>query len=166
MAKRKCLLTGYETNCTTGCYNCDCGGEVALNDCYVPIYNIQRVCDIVGNMEIYDTEEATEYIRNELEKMVVVKPDVKPDDRWISVDERLPKPFERVLCYCISTSGDIDAYMIGCIDKHWGLLKGETFVSEKETHRIVAYWQSLPSRPTIDYCRFCTEGRTDYEKKR
>ena len=45
--------------------------------------------------------------------------------------------------------------MIGCINKHWGLLKGETFVSEKETHRIVAYWQPLPPRPTIDYCRFC-----------
>ena len=90
--------------------------------------------------------------------------DVQPDNKWISVDERLPKPFERVLCYCISTSGD-DAYMIGCIDKHWGLLKGETFVFEKDTNRIVAYWQPLPSRPTIDYCRFCTECGADYKKK-
>lgn len=81
--------------------------------------------------------------------------DVQPIPQWISVDERLPKPFELVLCYCISTSGDLDFYMVGCINKHWGLLKGETFVSEKETHRIVAYWQPLPPRPTIDYCRFC-----------
>ena len=94
----------------------------------------------------------------------IPKADVQPVDRWISVEDRLPKPFERVLCYCISTSGD-DAYMIGCIDKHWGLLKGETFVFEKETNRIVAYWQPLPSRPTIDYCRFCTECGADYKKK-
>ena len=73
MAKRKCLLTGYETNCTDGCYNCGCGGEVALNDYYVPIYNVQRVCDIVSNMTDVSEEgaEIAEYIRNELERMVV-----------------------------------------------------------------------------------------------
>ena len=73
MSKRKCLLTGYETNCTDGCYNCGCGGEVALNDCYVPIYDVQRVCDIVKNMEDVSAEgeEIAEFIRNELEKMVV-----------------------------------------------------------------------------------------------
>ena len=73
MSKRVCLLTGNETNCTDGCYNCGCGGEVALNDYYVPIYNIQRVCDIVKNMDIddLDSAEIAEYIRNELEKMVV-----------------------------------------------------------------------------------------------
>ena len=82
--------------------------------------------------------------------------DAQPVDGWINVDERLPKPFERVMCYCISTSGDIDAYMIGCINKQWGLLKGDTFVSEKETHRIVSFWQPLPPKPTIiDYCRYC-----------
>ena len=27
MSKRNCLLTGYETNCTDGCYQCGCGGE-------------------------------------------------------------------------------------------------------------------------------------------
>ena len=86
MAKRKCLLTGYETNCTDGCYNCGCGGEVALNDYYVPIYNIQRVCDIVKNMENVSAEgeEIVEYIRNELERLVVVKPDAPPvrRGRW------------------------------------------------------------------------------------
>lgn len=71
MSKRKCLMTGNETNCTDGCYNCGCGGEVALNDFYVPIYDIQRVCDIVRNMEIYSAEVAAEYIRDELEKMMV-----------------------------------------------------------------------------------------------
>ena len=72
MSKRICLMTGYETNCTKGCYSCECGGEVALNDCYVPIYDVQRVCDIVKNMDISDeSAEIAEYIRNELEKMVV-----------------------------------------------------------------------------------------------
>ena len=78
MAKRICLLTGNETDCTDGCYRCGCGGEVALNDCYVPIYNIQRVCDIVKNMANVSTEgeEISEYIRNELEKMVISAADV------------------------------------------------------------------------------------------
>ena len=73
MAKRVCLLTGNETNCTDSCYLCGCGGEVALNNCYVPIYNIQRVCDIVKNMADVsgENEEIAEYIRNELEKMTV-----------------------------------------------------------------------------------------------
>lgn len=73
MSKRNCLLTGYETNCTDGCYNCGAGGEVALNDYYVPIYNVQRVCDIVSNMTDVSEEgaEIAEYIRNELERMVV-----------------------------------------------------------------------------------------------
>ena len=73
MSKRICLMTGYETNCTKGCYSCECGGEVALNDCYVPIYNVQKVCDIVKNMEEVSAEgeEIAEYIRNELERMVV-----------------------------------------------------------------------------------------------
>ena len=73
MAERICLLTGYETNCTKGCYNCECGGEVALNDWYVPIYTVQKVCDIVSNMDIddLDSAEIAEYIRNELERMVV-----------------------------------------------------------------------------------------------
>lgn len=87
MAKRICLLTGNETNCTDGCYRCGCGGEVALNDCYVPIYNIQRVCDIVKNMADVSTEgeEIAEYIRNELEKMVISAADVQPakHGRWI-----------------------------------------------------------------------------------
>ena len=80
MAKKTCLLTGNETNCTDGCYRCGCGGEVALNDCYVPIYNIQRVCDIVKNMADVSTEgeEIAEYIRNELEKMVISAADVQP----------------------------------------------------------------------------------------
>ena len=81
MAKRICLLTGNETNCTDSCYRCDCGGEVALNDCYVPIYDIQRVCDIVKNMADVSTEgeEIAEYIRNELEKMVVQLPEPPKD---------------------------------------------------------------------------------------
>ena len=81
MAKRICLLTGNETKCTDGCYRCGCGGEVALNDCYVPIYNIQRVCDIVKNMADVSTEgeEIAEYIRNELEKMVVQLPEPPKD---------------------------------------------------------------------------------------
>lgn len=74
MAKRICLMTGNETNCKDSCYNCGCGGEVALNDFYVPIYDVQRVCDIVKNMDIdLDSAETAEYIRNELERMVVVK---------------------------------------------------------------------------------------------
>lgn len=75
MAKRICLLTGNETYCTDGCYNCGCGGETALNNYYVPIYNIQRVCDIVKNFECtsIEGEEVAEYIRNELERMVVEK---------------------------------------------------------------------------------------------
>ena len=73
MSKRKCLMTGYETDCTDGCYNCGCGGEVVLNDYYVSIYNVQRVCDIVKNMADVSAEgeEIAEYIRNELEKMVI-----------------------------------------------------------------------------------------------
>lgn len=100
-----------------------------------------------------DASDVCSAISRFIENMQAV--DVQPINQWISVDERLPKPFEKVLCYCISTSGDLDFYMIGCINKHWGLLKGETFVSEKETHRIVVYWQPLPPRPTFDYCRFC-----------
>ena len=75
MAKRICLLTGNETNCNSGCYNCDCGGEVALNNCYVSIYGVQRVCDIIKHIETVSTEgeEIAEYIRNELERMVVEK---------------------------------------------------------------------------------------------
>lgn len=91
MAKRVCLLTGNETSCTDGCYRCDCGGEVALNDSYVPIYNIQRVCDIVKNMADVSTEgeEIAEYIRNELEKMVIPAADVQPvkRGRWIDIYE-------------------------------------------------------------------------------
>ena len=88
MAKRICLMTGYETNCTDGCYNCDCGGEVALNDYYVPIYNIQRVCDIVKNMDIdLDSAETAEYIRNELERMTVAA-DVQPVKRGKWTDNR------------------------------------------------------------------------------
>lgn len=73
MAKRICLLTGYETNCNDGCYNCGCGGEVAFNNCYVSIYDVQRVCDIVKHIETVSTEgeEIAEYMRNELERMVV-----------------------------------------------------------------------------------------------
>ena len=73
MSKRKCLMTGYETDCRDGCYICGCGGEFALNDCYVSIYNVQRVCDIVSNMADISEESAeiAEYIRNELEKMVI-----------------------------------------------------------------------------------------------
>lgn len=73
MAERICLLTGNETNCNTSCYNCDCGGEVALNNFYVPIYNIQRVCEIVKGFECtsIEGEEIVDYIRNELEKMTV-----------------------------------------------------------------------------------------------
>lgn len=75
MAKRICLLTGNETNCNSGCYNCGCGGEVALSNTYVSIYDVQRVCDIVKNIETVSAEgeEIAEYIRNELEKMVVEK---------------------------------------------------------------------------------------------
>ncbi len=74
MAERICLLTGNETNCTDSCYKCDCGGEVALDNFYVSIYDIQRVCDIVKNMDIdLDSAETAEYIRNELERMAVVK---------------------------------------------------------------------------------------------
>lgn len=73
MAERICLLTGYETTCNDSCYICGCGGEVALNNLYVPIYNIQRVCDIVKGFECtsIEGEEIAEYIRNELEKMTV-----------------------------------------------------------------------------------------------
>lgn len=78
MAERVCLLTGNETKCKDGCYICGCGGEVALNDFYVPIYTIQKVCDIVKNMEYVSAEgeEIAEYIRNELEKMVVQLPEL------------------------------------------------------------------------------------------
>lgn len=64
MAKRVCLLTGNETNCTDSCYRCGCGGEVALNDFYVPIYNIQRVCDIVKGFECTSIEVDVIGIRN------------------------------------------------------------------------------------------------------
>lgn len=75
MSKRICLLTGSETKCKDSCYICGCGGETALNNCYVPIYTIQKVCDIVKNMEEVSTEseEIIDYIRNELERMVVEK---------------------------------------------------------------------------------------------
>lgn len=75
MTKRICLLTGTDTDCNIGCYNCDCGGEVALNDAYVSIYDVQRVCDIVKHIESVslEGEQITEYIRNELERMVVAK---------------------------------------------------------------------------------------------
>lgn len=87
MAKRVCLLTGNETNCTDSCYLCGCGGEVALNDFYVPIYNIQRVCDIVKNMaNVSDEgEEIAEYIRNELEKMTVCIENKAADVQPLSV---------------------------------------------------------------------------------
>lgn len=98
MAKRICLLTGNETKCTDGCYRCGCGGEVALNDCYVPIYNIQRVCDIVKNMANVSTEgeEIAEYIRNELEKMVMPASDVQPvkRGRWITKAEDFYKAWQ------------------------------------------------------------------------
>lgn len=56
MAERVCLLTGNETKCKDSCYICGCGGETALNNAYVLIYNIQRVCDIVKNMEDVSAE--------------------------------------------------------------------------------------------------------------
>lgn len=72
MAERICLMTGNETYCTDGCYNCGCGGEVALSDYYVPIYSIQKLCDNVKNMDISEeSAEIAKYIRNELERMVV-----------------------------------------------------------------------------------------------
>ena len=66
-----------------GCYNCDCGGEVAFNNCYVSIYDVQRLCDIVKHMETVSVEgeEIAEYMRNELERMVVEKSDVQPVKR-------------------------------------------------------------------------------------
>lgn len=83
MAERICLLTGNETTCNDSCYKCDCGGEVALNNYYVPIYDIQRVCDMDISL---NSKETAEYIRNELEKMTVVKTDVQPVKRghWIN----------------------------------------------------------------------------------
>ena len=53
-----------------------------MNDYYVPIYNVQRVCDIVSNMTDISEESAeiTEYIRNELEKMVVQLPELPKED--------------------------------------------------------------------------------------
>lgn len=101
--KRICLLTGNETNCTDSCYLCGCGGEVALNDFYVPIYNIQRVCDIVKNMADVsgEGEEIAEYIRNELEKMTVCIEnkaiDVQLVNQWISVNDSVPEARVNVL---------------------------------------------------------------------
>lgn len=111
---------------------------------------LMNYCNRFNSKQLESITEMIYELENSIESA-----DVQPIPQWISVDERLPKPSEKVLCYCISTSGDLDFYMIGCINKHWGLLKGETFVSEKETHRIVAYWRPLPPRPTIDYCHFC-----------
>lgn len=73
MAKRICLLTGNETNCIGSCYNCGCGGEVAFNNYYVLIYDVQRVCDIIKHIETVSAEgeEIAEYMRNELERMAV-----------------------------------------------------------------------------------------------
>lgn len=75
MAKRICLLTGNETNCNSGCYNCDCGGKVAFNNCYVSIYDVQLVCDIIRRIETVSAEgeEIAERMRNELERRVVIK---------------------------------------------------------------------------------------------
>ena len=75
MTKRICLLTGNETHCTDSCYRCGCGGETALNDAYVPIYAIQKLCDNVKDFICTSTEseEIVEYIRNELERMAVKK---------------------------------------------------------------------------------------------
>ena len=90
MAKRQCLMTSYPTDCTVGCYKCDCGGEVALNDYYVSIYDVQRVCDIEGvAAETEEGEYLAEVIRNNLEQMAVVKADVQPvkHGRWIDIYE-------------------------------------------------------------------------------
>lgn len=138
MAKRICLLTGNETKCTDGCYRCGCGGEVALNDCYVPIYNIQRVCDIVKNMADVSTEgeEIAEYIRNELEKMVIPAADVQPVNRWISIEESKPKDMQQVLA---AVDGDVREafYNAGCF------IGSNFYRSINE----VKWWQPLPKPP-------------------
>lgn len=77
MAKRMCLLTGYETDCKDDCFNCNCGGKEATKDMYVSINNVQRVCSITGGAA--DTNEGkylSEVIRNNLERMIDA--DVQP----------------------------------------------------------------------------------------
>lgn len=73
MIKRVCLLTGNETNCNDGCYNCGCGGKVAFNNYYVSIYDVQCVCDIIKHLETVSTEgeKIAERMRNELERRTV-----------------------------------------------------------------------------------------------
>ena len=146
MAKRICLLTGNETKCTDGCYRCGCGGEVALNDCYVPIYNIQRVCDIVKNMADVSTEgeEIAEYIRNELEKMVIPAADVQPVNQWISVDDKLPDTVDDCLVWysCDTAFGKSKSVGISfCSRCDWYKkhLNGDNIV--------VLYWMPLPEPP-------------------
>lgn len=93
MAKRRCLLTSYPTNCKDNCFNCDCGGAEATKDAYVSIHNVQRVCAITGGAA--DTEEGTyiaEVIRNNLEDMVIEAQPVK-HERWI--DCTFYDPYEK-----------------------------------------------------------------------
>ena len=136
MSKRKCLLTGYETNCTKGCYSCECGGEVALNDCYVSIYTVQKVCDIVRNMEIYSAEVAAEYIRNELEKMVV-----QPVNQWISCKDKMPEHGVTVLIYTGNHTISLAWY-----DKDMGYF----YICDsdyKYNPLDVTHWRPLPEPP-------------------
>lgn len=79
--------------------------------------------------------------------------DVQPVDRWISVDDRLPKNNKIVLCYCKSTTGEGNTYMLGALsnDEFWFFKKENgQYLSFPNLHLKVLYWQPLPEPPMED----------------
>lgn len=62
---------------------------------------------------------------------------IKKDDDWISVKDRLPSPYEEVLCYLWD-----GCYIIGChIGFRWVL------DIERIDSRDITHWQPLPEPP-------------------
>ena len=148
MAKRRCLLTSYPTNCKDNCFNCDCGGAEATKDAYVSIHNVQRVCAITGGAA--DTEEGAyiaEVIRNNLEDMVI---EAQPVQRWISVDGKLPNIDERVLVYIPRPDNHYNieiAYISKGDDDcpYWVLGDKSQFYSTR--FHYISHWMPLPEPP-------------------
>ena len=103
--------------------------------------DVEKLCDCARN-------QTTGLTANHI--MRFPRADVQSVDSWISVDKRLPENNKIVLCYCKSTTGEGNTYMLGALsnDEFWFFRKENgQYLSFPNLHLKVLYWQPLPEPP-------------------
>lgn len=108
----------------------------------------EELTDVIGAL-VKGMHEAivksSEYI---IESVSVEKIDVQPVNRWISVEVKLPEDNSMVLCYCRTTTGEGDLYMLGSYQKDSWFLKTSRIHSTFPNPQMqVLYWRPLPEPP-------------------